>query len=193
MTSNKESELTAAVLKYALRCLLEGDLVALRNMSFQPRDVEALREMNLADLCYIESLRTPCIKITLDREAYRQMIAVVRKRRESGDLQKALISADASQEMMQTFFGTRARAYVRLRRTLMAKTSTGRPPEPDEEQTQRLWDAWKRHIEGSEESPLSPQDYLAIHEETGIPLRAVWSQISRWTEYGRPLIAVNGN
>ena len=193
MMGNKESELTSAIMLYAIRCLDEGDQSALRSMNFGPREVVALREMNLGDMCHIESLRAQCLKIALNREVYWPMVAHVRNRRESEDLQKALISADAGQEMMQTFFGTRARAYVRLRRTLMAKTSTGRPPEPDEEQTQRLWDAWKRRIEGREESPLSPQDYLAIHEETGIPLRAVWSQISRWTEYGRPLIAVNGN
>jgi len=193
MMGNKESELTAAVLQYALRCLVEGDRAALRNMNFGPREVEALREMNLGDLCHIESLRTPCLKVALDRELYWHMMAYVRNRRESEDLQKALIIADASQEMMQTFFGTGAREYVRLRRMLMVETTNGRPPEPNEEQTQRLWDAWKRRIEGRETPSLPPKEYLAIHEETGIPLRAVWSQTSRWTEYGKLPVAMNGN
>jgi len=192
MMGNKESELTTAVLQYALRCLVEGDRVALRNMNFGPREVEALREMNLGDLCHIEGTRAQCLKIALDREVYWPMMAYVRNRRESGDLQKALINADASQEMMQTFFGTGAREYVRLRRMLMVETVNGRPPEPNEEETQRLWDAWKRRIEGREDPSLPPAEYLAIHEETGIPLRAVWSQTSRWAEYGKLPAVVNG-
>jgi len=193
MMGNKESELTAAVLQYALRCLVEGDRAALRSMNFGPREVEALRKMNLGDLCHIESLRTPCLKVALDREMYWHMMAYVRNRRESGDLQKALIIADASQEMMQTFFGTGAREYVRLRRMLMMDTTNGRPPEPNEEQTQRLWDAWKRRTEGRENPSLPAKEYLAIHEETGVPLRAVWSQTSRWTQYGKLPSTANSN
>ncbi len=50
MDGTKESDLITAVLMYAIRCLAEGDQAALRNMNFGPREIEALREMNLADL-----------------------------------------------------------------------------------------------------------------------------------------------
>ena len=86
--ANKESELTTAIMQYAIRCLSEGDQAALRNMNFGPREVEALREMNLGDMCHIETLRAHCLKIALNREAYWPMIAHMRNRREAGDLQK---------------------------------------------------------------------------------------------------------
>ena len=43
MEGTKEADLITAVLMYALRCLAEGDQVALRNMNFGPREIEALR------------------------------------------------------------------------------------------------------------------------------------------------------
>ena len=50
MSSNKEADLTTAVLLYAMRCLAEGDQQALRAMNFGPKELDALKEMNLADL-----------------------------------------------------------------------------------------------------------------------------------------------
>ncbi len=44
MQGTKEADLVAAVLLYAIRCLAEGDQVALRNMRFGPQEIEALRE-----------------------------------------------------------------------------------------------------------------------------------------------------
>jgi len=193
MMGNKESELTSAVMLYAIRCLAEGDQSALRNMNFGPREVEALREMNLGDMCHIETLRAHCLKIALDREVYWPMVAHLRNRRESEELQKTLIIADAAQEMMQTFFGMSGREYARLRRMLVVETIVGRPPELDEEDTQKLWDAWKQRIEGREEMLLPPEEYLGMHEETGIALRAIWSQTSRWAEYGQLPAAATGS
>ena len=193
MMGNKESELTSAIMLYAIRCLDEGDQSALRSMNFGPREVVALREMNLGDMCHIESLRAQCLKIALNREVYWPMVAHVRNRRESEDLQKALISADAGQEMMQTFFGMGGREYVRMRRMLMVETTGGRPPEPNEADTQILWEAWKQRVEGHEHKLLSAQEYLAMHEETGIALRVIWSQTSRWAEHGQLPIARSDN
>jgi hypothetical protein len=193
MMGNKESELTSAVMMYAIRCLAEGDLSALRNMNFGPREVEALREMNLGDMCHIETLRAHCLKIAINREVYWPMVAHLRNRRESEELQKALIRADASQEMMQTFFGMGGREYVRLRRMLMVETTSGRPPEPNEKEIQILWEVWKQRTEGHENGLLPPEEYLAMHEETGIALRAVWSQASRWADYGQLPVVSSGD
>ena len=57
MDGSKETELVMAVLLYAVRCLLEGDQAALRDMNFGPKEIDALREMKLADLCGVESMR----------------------------------------------------------------------------------------------------------------------------------------
>jgi hypothetical protein len=184
MDGTKESDLITAVLMYAIRCLAEGDQAALRNMNFGPREIEALREMNLADLYRVESLRAHCLEIDLNRDVYWPMIDHLRRQRESEELQQVLIAADAPLEMMQTLFGLGSREYTRLRRMLTVDPSVGRPAEPDEASTHKLWNAWIQRVEREDDGPLSPNEYLAIHRETNISMRAIWNLTQRWNQYG---------
>ncbi|MCP3972532.1 MAG: DUF2857 domain-containing protein, partial [Rhodobacteraceae bacterium] len=184
MQRTKESELITAVLMYALRCLAEGDQGALRNMNFGPREIAALREMTLADLYRVESLRAHCLSIALNRDVYWPMMDHLRRQREAEETEQALIAADAPLEMMQTLFGLGAREYSRLRRTLAVTPSVGRPPEADEETAHRLWHAWERRVNHEESNPLSAAEYLELHGETGVSLRAIWNLTQRWSQYG---------
>jgi len=47
MEGSKECDLVIAVLMYAVRCLAECDLVALRNMNFGPKEIGAERNRSL--------------------------------------------------------------------------------------------------------------------------------------------------
>lgn len=184
MSGSKEADLVTAILMYAIRCLAEGDQPALRGMNFGPREVEMLREMNLADLHRVESLQAHCLDIRLDREVYWPMMEHLRRERLAEQLQQTLIQADAPLEMMQSLFGLGAREYTRLRRLLGVPPSVGRPPEPDEAMGHRLWRAWSNHVEEADAGQLAPQTYLALHQETGAPMRAVWTLTQRWSQYG---------
>ncbi len=184
MDGSKESDLITAVLLYAIRCLAEGDQSALRTMNFGPREVEALRAMNLADLYRVESLRAHCLAIALDRDVYWPMIEHLRRQRESEELQQKLITADAPLEMMQTLFGVGCREYTRLRRMLAVAPAVGRPPELDEESTHTLWHAWRARAKHADGAPLVPDEYLTLHRETGVSLRAIWTLTQRWSQYG---------
>ncbi len=184
MEGSKESDLVTAILMYAIRCLAEGDHIALRNMNFGPREIEALREMSLSDLYRVESLRVHCLKIGLDRQVYWPMMDHLRQQRESEEIQQTLIAADAPLEMMQTLFGVGPREYSRMRRMLSVNPSVGRPPEPDEAGTHMLWHAWVDRVGEDQSEPLSPTAYLELHAETGLPMRAIWSLIQRWGQYG---------
>ena len=183
MTGTKEAELTSAVMKYALRCLLEGDQPALREMNFGPAEVQALREISMGDLCHLESLRAHCLDVALNRDVYWPMMGQLKHRRESEELQHALITADASLDMMQTFFGMSGREYARLRKTLLVNVTTGRPAEPSEAEIEKLWAAWREREDRVKEGLLPPEEYLHIHEETGVSLRAIWRQTRTWLDY----------
>ena len=98
MQGTKEADLVAAVLLYAIRCLAEGDQAALRNMRFGPKEIEALREMNLSDIYRIESLRAHCLEIALNRQVYWPMVEHLRQQRESEETLHSLIAADAPQD-----------------------------------------------------------------------------------------------
>ena len=184
MESTKESDLVTAVLLYAMRCLAEGDHVALHNMKFGPREIEALRAMNLSDLYRIESLRAHCLDIALNRQVYWPMIEHLRVQRESEETLQSLIAADAPHDMLLSLFGLNARDYGRLRRTLSVNPSVGRPPEADEASSHRLWRAWSARVDGQATGLLAPADYLELHRETEVPMRAIWSLTQRWAQYG---------
>ena len=184
MEGTKEADLVAAVLLYAIRCLAEGDQTALRSMKFGPREIEALREMNLADLYRIESLRAHCLEIGLNRQVYWPMIDRLREQRESEETLRTLIAADAPHEMVQILYGVNTRDYTRLRRILSVTPSVGRPAEPDEASSHRLWDAWSGLTEGERSGLLTPEGYLQLQRETDVPLRAIWNLTQRWAQYG---------
>ena len=128
MEGTKEADLITAVLMYAMRCLAEGDQAALRNMNFGVKEIEALREMRVADLYRVESLRAHCLEIALNRQVYWPMIEHLSEQRSMEDTIQTLIAADAPQEMMQILFGLNQRDYTRLRRTLLVDPAVGRPP-----------------------------------------------------------------
>jgi hypothetical protein len=180
MAATKEADLISAVLRYAVRCLADGDRDALQAMNFGPKEIEALRGMQLADLTRFESLGAHCLEIGLNRQVYWTMVAHLQRERTAEALQHDLIKADAPFEMMQTFFGLSSRDYSRLRRVLAAAPAVGRPPEADEESQHILWTAWMRRRESTDADLLAPKDYLDLHRETGIGLRAIWNLTRRW-------------
>jgi len=180
----KEADLVTAVLLYAMRCLAEGDQHALRAMQFGPKEIEALRELNLADLYRVGTLQAHCLAIRLDRDVFWPMIANLRATREAEEVQRDLIQADAPLEMMRSLFGVGSREYTRLRRMLALEPAVGRPPEPDEETSHKLWRALSAHLQPDADEALDPKQYLAVHEESGAPMRAIWNLAQRWFEYG---------
>ncbi len=181
MMGTKEADLVTAVLLYAMRCLAEGDHPALRAMRFGPKEIEVLRELNLADLYYIDALQAHCLDIALDRELFWPVLANLRATRKNEELQHDLIQADAPYEMMRAFFGMGTREYTRLRRAFGAG-STGRPPDPDEETGHRLWRVITARLAVTADSELEPQDYLTVQRESGASMRAVWSLAQRICE-----------
>jgi hypothetical protein len=185
MGATKEADLITAVLLYAIRCLADGDQGALRAMNFGPKEIEALRGMNLADLARFESLRAHCLEVGLNRPVYWTVVAHLHRERAAEALQQDLIKADAPFEMMQTFFGLSSREYTRLRRLLAAAPAVGRPPEADEKSQQILWATWRRRRTATDpDDLLTPEAYLELHRETGIGLRAVWTLTQRWAAFG---------
>ena len=136
--TTKKGEVLATVMLYAARCLGEGDLLALRGMGFGPSELEALGTMNLGDLQRAGILSAHCFTIHLDRSLFRRVIERVMEMREDEQLQRDLIQADASWDMMHALFGMANREYTRLRRALDVEDGVGRPAELDDEMQNRL-------------------------------------------------------
>lgn len=192
MAANKEADLVTAVLLYALRCLAEGDQPALRAMNFGARELEALKQMNLADLYRADTLRAHCLRIDVNRDVFWPMMEHLRQQREVEDLQRELIVADAPLEMMQALFGLSSREYSRWRRLLTVAPAVGRPAELDEPTSHQLWYAWQQALEHEDEDSLSAAVYLRLHRDTGIGLRQIWALLQRWRDAGYAAAEVCG-
>lgn len=186
MPTSKESDLTTAVLLYAVRCLDEGDQLALRAMQFGPKEVDALQQLNITDLCRTGTFRGHCLQVQLDREVFWHLVARLRQQRESDHLQLTLMQADAPQDMMRALFGLGSKEYARWRRLLGFTAAVGRPSEPDEEPAHTLWLAWQARAGDDGEVSLTAEDYLALKDATGLELRTIWCLTQRWTAYGNP-------
>lgn len=182
MAGTKESDLVTAVLLYAMRCLAENDQHALRAMNFGPKEIAALRELSLADLYRAGSLHVHCLAIELDRDVYWPMLAHLQRERLLEDLQRDFLHGDAPLEMMRSLFGMGSREYTRLRQALTVAPAVGRPPEPDEATSHALWRAWSQRQAQLDDTSLSPEDYLALSQQTGASLRAVWQLTQRWSD-----------
>ncbi len=183
MEGTKEADLVTSVLLYAMRCLAEGDQAALRHMNFGVKEIESLRELRVADLYRIESLRAHCLDIALNREVYWPMLGNLCRQREMEDMIQTLITADAPQEMMQVLFGLNQRDYTRLRRILMVEPAVGRPREVNDETSNQLWERWSAHVDDEASGLLTPEQYLDIHRETALSMRAIWMQTQRFAEF----------
>lgn len=180
MSASKEAELVTAVMLYAVRCVAEGDIHALQEMNFGPKEFGALRDISMGDLFRARELTAHCLRVRLNREVYWLMLDHLRRERESEELQRTLIKADAPLEMMRALFGTDSHEYTRLRRLLTLSPAVGRTPEPDEEQSATLWNTWQVQSPKPGE-PVQALQYLDLHRTTGIPLRIVWNMLQRWT------------
>ncbi|MEQ8692297.1 MAG: DUF2857 domain-containing protein [Pseudomonadales bacterium] len=183
MNSAKESDLVTAVLLYAVRCLAEGDQQALREMGLGPREIDALRGFEMADLYRLGALKTHCVAINFDRDVFWPLIAHLQSARQSEEVQRDLIQRDAPLEMMRSLFGMGSREYTRLRRILAVQPAVGRPPEPDEDMAHHLWRVISAEQDASEDDELTPMQYLRINETTDASLRSVWRHVQRWSEF----------
>jgi hypothetical protein len=86
--------------------------------------------------------------------------------------------------MVQMLYGLNTRDYTRLRRMMSVDPSVGRPSEPDEASSHRLWEAWSSRVDGEETGLLTPAGYLDLQRETKVSLRAIWNLTQRWAQYG---------
>ena len=178
--ATKEGDLTAAVMLYASRCLREGDLLALRGMGFGPSELEALGALNLGDVQRAGALSAHCLEIRLAGPLFRRMMGILADMRKEEELQRTLIRADAPWEMMHALFGMANREYTRLRRALDVESGVGRPTDLDNDMANRLWSVLRGRLRADRDRPLEPHEFLAVHTECGVSLRALWTHARLW-------------
>lgn len=177
---DKAGEFVLALVIYAMRCVEDGEMDALARMGIGPSEVATLAGLTVGDLKRIERLRSHCVDIKIDREAFGGIIRRIRSDGLSTEWEHALIRADAPFEMMRRLFGTTRRAYIKLRQ-VFGVASVGRPREPTDAQATTLWHLIEQRLYEAPGDTLAPADYLAISRQCGVPLRTVWRESKRVT------------
>lgn len=176
---DKAGEFVVALVIYAMRCIEDGETDALARMGFGPSEVASLSSLTFGDLKRIERLKSHCLDIKIDREAW-EIITRIRADGLSTEWEHELIRADAPLEMMRRLFGTTSRAYTKLRQ-IFGVSSVGRPREPSDAQAAALWEMIESHLRARHSELLAPADYLTISRQCGVPLRTVWRESKRIT------------
>jgi hypothetical protein len=67
---------------------------------------------------------------------------------------------------------------------LAVEPGVGRPPELDEATSHKLWHALSARLASDADRHLAPEEYLAVQEESGASLRAIWTAAQHWLEVG---------
>ncbi len=179
----KEAELFTSVLLYTLRCIAEGDHIALQNMGLSIADAEQLRKINLLELFYIDSLRTHCLNISFNRAALPRMINFMVSQQKNDQKLQRILDHDAPYNMVAHFFGLPNGEYTRRRKSRIGMTLVGRAQELNDQQFDKLVYLWKHIKEKDSCGRLhNAEDYVDLAEKTGASLRSVWTTTERWVD-----------
>ena len=185
----KESDLMMAGLVYLSRCLLEGDTYALRALGLTYRELAALREFRWLDALRLAHGKRhgSFLDIRCDRVALGRYLEYLEIQHQREDTLLALMNADAPRAMMSTLFGLSGEEYRRYRVLLGLPPSVGRPAEPDEHTLQQIWQAWQQVTRDTPAEEVSAEQYLALHQATGVPLRVSWPVTRQWIRRAEPV------
>ena len=181
---SKEGNLVLAALSYAADCVAEGDADRLQAMGLELPDAAMLCSLTLDELRGVGAMCAHAVEVRFDADILRVVVQHLRNTSRSEALQRALVAADASHQMMRKLFGMGSREYGRLRRLLAVKAGVGRPAELDEAAEHRLWHALSGRLKPDPDRPLEPNEMLRIHAHTGVSMRAIWNHARRWAAEG---------
>ncbi|MYK82601.1 MAG: DUF2857 family protein [Gammaproteobacteria bacterium] len=180
MNLTRQAELTAALLRYAALCVADGDEDALRELRIDAAQIREIGALTLAELANLETVHMHCFEVRFDPQRFRVLKSRLTSAWRYQELRLALIEADAPRLMMQALFGMQERDYSRTRRLLCVTAGAGRPPLLDEATERLLWRAVGDALGNNPHRPLEPDQYLRVHRQHGVPMRALWAYTQRW-------------
>lgn len=177
----KEADLVFAVFQYASRCVVEGDLLSLREVGFTPADVHRFEKLSLPDLYALSMTRGHPLSVKVDRPVWEWLVEHVQRTRARSQLINDIVRMDAPLSMMKSVFGFSQREYMARREACEMSDSRGRPRAPTAEEEERIWPMWVRLAKASDPQHLRKDDlWRVLPAVSGVPLRTIWNLIQSW-------------
>lgn len=171
-----DSLLAYHVMLYAIQALSEGDLKAIKDLDFTVDEIRQLSQLPVKAIKHLARMSSHFLEIKTDHSCFSKIMAHLRHELANDALQDELLRLEAPITMMNTLFGMSTTEYIQRQKLLgIPGCGAGRPPLPSDEEQVAIWESWVK----TEGLPL-PERYQRVGQETGQPLRALWSLIQSW-------------
>ena len=174
--SVRNGELVVDVLRHATKLLAEGDESALTIMGFTAEQIRSIEGLTLKSVQRLGQLSAHFLDFRVDPASFERIMRRLEQDSQDEALQDALLRAGAPIRMMHHFWGMTSRDCAERRRVLDIEPPIGRPSQADEPDLERLWHLWQE----TDDIPDERQRYLALAEQSGLSLSAIWTAVEEW-------------
>ncbi len=174
-------ELLTTMVVYLGRLAAAGQFQLLREIGLSPQQVEKVKTLSLAEMNELSGLGARFMGVKVDAASLENALAILARRLAEKRLTERLLLAGACYPVMKDLTGMETREFVALRQQLgLTNTGNGRAAKPDAASQHRICQSWVASA-GEADPKLR---LLAVHEATGLPIRALWPVINAWEHQG---------
>lgn len=171
-----DSLLAYHVLLYAIQALSEGDLKAIKDLDFTIDEIRQLSQLPVKAIKHLARMSSHFLEIKTDHSCFNKIMIHLHQELASDALQDELLRLEAPITMMSTLFGMSTTEYLQRQKLLgIPGRGAGRPALPSDDEQIAIWESWVKT-----EGMSLPERYQQVGQETGQPLRALWSLIQSW-------------
>lgn len=178
-----ERELIAAAIKTAIEYARSSNGQALKEMGYEPQDIEVLKAMSVSDLLDLCDLntRTTFVNVSVERPVFVSLLRCLEIQRSERQLIDDLMRHGASFHVLHKLFGMGQADYANLNRTLGEPAKPGRPQNVSDADADTIWQLWHDKRVGALDLR---HKLLLISRETAVPIAAIWMLIQQWYQEG---------
>jgi hypothetical protein len=166
---------------YIVRLVNEGDYSQVINLGLTQDQAKRIGSMSLEGLHELAlSMRTNMLKIAFDAQVLDTAFAIHNRRTQERQVIIDMVKARASFPVMAQLTGISKAEFTQLRRQLnLSEHDIGRYELPDESTQRLIWSTWKHYDSLDDKHRL-----LAVHQATGVKIRAIWALLTEWNSTG---------
>ncbi len=178
---NHHAEHSLQTLLYIARLSAFEDYGSAIKLGLRPDQIDAIRALSVQDLHELAlSIQVHAITIQISPESVDTALRILKSRDDERELILAMIRAGAQFRMMNALFGFSNLCFSNYRKLLdLSNEGIGRPEILNDTDQKAIWSAWLKHEHLGEK-----ERYLAVHQETHVPLRNIWLLIQDWETTG---------
>ena len=172
---NSHADFTLQVLLYLARLAAQNDLTTPGRIGLRPDQVEAIGTLNARQLHELAlNTKTKWVDVKISEDVLDKALHQLKSRTQQRETVLAMVRGGASFSMMNALFGLSTTDHADFRK-LIGLSNQGRPSMPCDDVQAQIWQCWTTN-----KAQTLAQRLLAIHDDTGVDLSAIWHLIQSW-------------